>query len=110
MAAVRVQVFGVPTGACAPEKTWEAAADLLRRRLADRFGDQVMVEYVELFSPASFQFPEVLEGLKEGRLQVPVILVDGVVAPSHGKLPLSRVEHMVQDRMQGRSGEGGTSL
>lgn len=107
MATVLVQVFGVPVGACSPEKTWEAAADLLRQRLAVRFGDQAAVEYIELFSPASFQFPEVLEGLRAGRLQVPAVLVDGVAVPSGGKLPLSRVERRVADRLQGRPAEGG---
>ncbi len=110
MAVVWVQVFGVPVGACSPEKTWEAAADLLRRRLTSRFGDQVAVEYVELFSPASFQYPGVLEDLQEGRAQVPVILVDGATVPSEGKLPLSRVENAVLNRLQGRPAEGGTSV
>lgn len=83
---------------------------MLRRRLTGRFGDQVTVEYVELFSPASFAYPEVLADLKEGRAQVPVILVDGARVPSEGKLPLSRVEKAVPDRLQRRLGEGGTSV
>ena len=109
MSVVRVQVFGVPVGACSPEKTWEAATDWLRRRLTSRFGDQVVVDYVELFSPASFESPTVLEGLKEGRLQVPVILVDGGTVPAQGKILLSRVENAVLNRLQDRVGEGGTT-
>lgn len=73
MAVVRVQVFGVT------------------------------VEYVELFSPTSFDYPNVLEALQEERVQVPVILVDGVAVPSQGKIPLSQVESAVLNRLQGRS-------
>lgn len=94
---VTVRVFGAPTGSCGP--TWEGAASMLRQRLATRFGDRALVEYVELFTPRSFEFPEILAGIKAGNLGIPVVTVSGEIIPARGKLPVSRIEQAVDERL-----------
>lgn len=83
---VHVAVVAVSGGACAGKPTWETATGFLRRQLQRRFGVSVSVEYVELFSPGSLDLPAVLQGIGDGSLRLPVVLVNGEVLTSGTKL------------------------
>jgi len=82
----RVAVVAVSGGACAGKPTWETATGLLRRHLQRRFGAAVTVEYVELFSPRSLEMPDILQGIGDESLRLPVVLVNGEVLTSGTKL------------------------
>lgn len=84
--SVHVVVVAVTGGSCAGKPTWETATGLLRSRLHRRFGDSVSVVYVELFSPESFKLPEVLNGIGDESLRLPVVLVNGQVVSAGVKL------------------------
>jgi disulfide oxidoreductase YuzD len=79
--------------------TWETATAVLRERLQKRFGAQVRVEYVELFSPASFSFATVIEGIQQERYQLPVVLVQEDVVSSGAKLNESLIARHVRERL-----------
>jgi len=81
-----VRVFAPPASTCAGGKTWKDAAELIFRRLTDRFGSQVLFEFIELFSPEFFKFPDVMTRLQEGSAQVPIIAVNGEIVQSGGKI------------------------
>ena len=81
-----VAVVAVSGGSCAGKPTWETATGLLRSQLQRRFGEAVSVEYIELFSPRSLELPEVLQGIGDETLRLPVVLVNGEVLTSGTKL------------------------
>ena len=85
-ARARIEVVAVSAGACAGKPTWETATGLLRRQLQRRFGEGVSVEYIELFSPRSLELPEILQGIGDESLRLPVVLVNGEVHSSGTKL------------------------
>lgn len=73
---IPVRIFGVPT-ACATGVTegWRDAAQWVAANLARRFGDQVTVEYVDLFSADMARFPDVLELIRRDGLSAPLVFV-----------------------------------
>lgn len=58
---------------------------MIGRRLQAKFGERVTVEYVELYSPESFKFENVVNFLKEGK-SPPFVIVNGKLIQSGGKL------------------------
>ena len=71
---VPVRIFGLPT-ACATGVTdaWREVAAWAGRQLTVRFGEQVSVEYYDLFSPEMDRFPEILALVKGGNGAVPLV-------------------------------------
>ena len=61
-----IRVFAAPMAACSAGQTWASVAAALGERLRRRFGDGVTVEFVELFSPRSFDFRAVLSRIEAG--------------------------------------------
>jgi len=98
--AVTVTVLAVSSAPCGGKMTWEEAVSILRERLQKRFGAQVRVEYVELFSPGSFAFARVLEGLQQERYQLPVVLVQEDVVSSGAKLNEGLIARHIRERLQ----------
>lgn len=82
----RVEILAVSAGACAGKPTWETATSLLRRQLLRRFGEAVSVEYIELFSPRSRELPDVLQGIGDESLRLPIVLINGQVVSAGAKL------------------------
>jgi len=80
--------------------TWDAATAVLRNRLQKRFGRQVVVRYVELFSPESFAFATVLKGIQQERYQLPVVLVQEDVVFSGAKLNEGLIARHIRERLQ----------
>lgn len=93
-----VVVAAAPMAACAPEKTWRAAAGLLERQLRDRFGPAVTFEFVELFTPDLDRHPEIEALVARGAVP-PIVLVDGGLHSSGGKLHLSAIGRAVAERL-----------
>jgi hypothetical protein len=74
-----VQIIGAPT-ACRKgrQDTWRRISGLIATRLRGRFGHQVRVAYLDLSHPACPPLPV--------GAQLPLILVDGQLLSSGGKL------------------------
>lgn len=101
---IRVSVVAASAGQCAGKLTWESATEVLRNRIERRFGASVSVEYIELFSPRSFEFPDVLTGIGEERLRLPVVLVGGAVVSSEAKLNEGLIARRVSEVLQAMEG------
>jgi hypothetical protein len=99
-----VVVAAAPMVACAPEKTWRAAAGLLERQLHERFGPDVMFDFVELFTPDSDRHPEIEAQVAAGAIP-PIVLIDGVLHSSGGKFQLSAIGRAVAHRLARPIGE-----
>lgn len=95
----RVLIVGVaPAAGCAEGKTWRAAAGLVHSRLVQRFGSGVVFEYVDLFSAEMSARSEVEAALAAGAVP-PIVLIDGAVHASGGKLQVSAIEREVAERL-----------
>ncbi len=95
-----VLIVGVPspTG-CAPAETSRSVAEVGRRRLAARFGQVVRVEYVELFSPEMTHYPGIEAKVASGDALPPLVVIDGRLRFSGGKLNLSAIERAVANAL-----------
>ncbi len=82
---IAVRVFAAPDASCAHGATWSTATRLIGEHLRQRFGDTLLVEHIEVFSPGSFEFPEVLAAVRDGA-QLPVVLVNDRMVSRGGKL------------------------
>ncbi len=99
-----VLIVGLPSAAtCPPEKTWRSAASFVGQRLHARFGASVDVEYVELFSPEMADHPDVETRIAADSLMPPVVVVDGAISFSGGKLNVSAIERAVAAVLQAGS-------
>ena len=76
----------MPVGACTYEKSWQYAVDMISKKLKDRLGDVFEMKLIEIFSPESFSFKEILERIQNEKLQTPVVTIDGSIVQSGGKL------------------------
>jgi len=90
-AEITVRIFAAPMGECAQGKpTWKGTAEHVGERLRVRYGDGVRVEFVELFSPSSFDHPDIMERVGRGE-QPPFVTVEGEVIQSGGKISESAI-------------------
>ncbi len=95
---VAVRVFAAPMAACGGSgETWESAAVALGKRLQRRFGQIVSVEFVELFSPRSFEFPAVLARVEAGA-RLPLVTIGEDVISEGGKLSEPAVARALVER------------
>ncbi len=83
---VTVRVFGVRTANnCGPQDGWREATEWVGRSLRTRFGDQVRVEYFDLFFDAIDAFPKAMDVVAQGA-QPPLIFVGDELFASGGKI------------------------
>jgi disulfide oxidoreductase YuzD len=80
-ASAQVQIIGAPL-ACASgvQDSWRGIAAWVGQQLAGRFGEAVRVEYYDLFDPQAPLLPP--------EAQLPLVLVNGQVLSSGGKISL----------------------
>jgi len=89
-AVVTVRVFGVPTANgcdCGTQGTsWREATAWVARSLKTCFGDQVRVEYLDLFFDALDAFPQVMELIARGEANPPLVFIGDELFSSGGKI------------------------
>lgn len=92
---VLVQIIGAPV-ACATGTTdaWRGVASYVAGQLALRFGDSVRVVYADLFDPDCPPLPE--------GAQLPLVLVDGAVVSSGGKVRIPLVQQALEAHLHGQ--------
>ena len=92
-----VLILGAPpTVGCTPGKTWRAAALYVGERLSDRFGAALRFDYVDLFSTEMQGHPE-LERLITAGNALPLVLIDGDLRFSGGKLNVTAIERAIAE-------------
>ncbi len=83
---VYVRVFAVPDVRCGGHAmTWSGATALINERMKRRFGECVETEHIEVFSPRSFEFPNIMAEIASGS-QLPIVTVEDQVVSRGGKL------------------------
>jgi hypothetical protein len=84
-----VQIIGAPI-ACneGVKDTWRDVASWAGGQLKARFGDQVRVEYFDLFDPACPPLPP--------NAQLPLVLVNGDVVSAGGKISVPAIRKRLE--------------
>lgn len=82
---VKVRVFAAPDTSCDHGMTWSGASAMIAERLRRRFDGGVELEHIEIFSPRSFEFPEIMATLEAGG-QLPIVTVGDRIVSQGGKL------------------------
>ncbi len=82
-----VRVFGVRTAnSCGTDEGWRDATAWIARSLQAHFGEQVRVEYHDLFSPEVDAFPNVMDAVARGQAQPPLVFVGEQLLSSGGRI------------------------
>ena len=86
-----VQIVGAPVAACGEgvKDTWRELAEWTAGQLTARFGPTVRVEYLDLFEPNCPPLPT--------GAQLPVVLVNGQVLTSGGKLSVPAIRKRLEE-------------
>jgi len=94
---IRVRIVGVPS-ACASGVTepWRGIAALAASQLGTRFGDQVSIEYHDLFSPEMDNFPEALALVQGGKADIPLVFVGDTLLSAGGKISLPAIRKALE--------------
>ncbi len=103
---VSVKIFAMPVEGCDPGKTWKAAFQFLSKRLYLRYGDQIDLAFIEIFSPDSFQHKDVMRMVEDGQLQPPYVYVNERMISNGGKLSEKVIREAV-DAVIGNGKQGG---
>ena len=81
-----IKIFVMPAGACSYEKSWQFAVDLISKKLKERLGDIFDMKLIEIFTPESFSYNEIIEGIQKEKLQTPVVMLNRKIIQTGGKL------------------------
>ncbi len=86
----QVDIIGAPV-ACKEgiKETWREVAEWAAGQLRSRFGDQVKVQYYDLFDPQCPAIPP------EG--QLPVVMVNGQVISCGGKISIPLIRKTIEN-------------
>jgi len=79
---IDIKIFVMPIGACRYEKSWQYAVDLISKKLKERFSDVFDMKLIEIFSPDSFSFKEILEGIQNEKFHTQVIKINDKIIQS----------------------------
>ncbi len=82
---INIRVFAAPDASCGHGMTWSEASAIIGERLKHRFGEAVIFEHIEIFSPRCFEFGEVMAAIQAGG-QLPVVTVGDRIVSQGGKL------------------------
>lgn len=94
---IDIRIFVMPIGACSYEKSWQYAVDLISKKLEKRLGDVFELKLIEIFSPESFSYKEILEGIQQEKLQTPVVMINGKIIQSGGKLSERLIRTFIEE-------------
>ena len=96
----QLEVLAMPIKGCSYEQSWQAAFDVLCRQLDKRYEGRYEAKFIELFSPESFQYPEIMSRYQKGELSDPVVLVDGEVIQNGEKLAFPKIRKRVGAKLE----------
>lgn len=96
-----IKIFVMPVGACSYEKSWQFAVDMISKKLKERMGDVFEMKLIEIFSPESFSFKEILDGIQNEKLKTPVVMMNEKIIQSGGKLSERTLRMEIEKQWKG---------
>ncbi len=87
---ILIKIIGAPV-VCTDgiKESWREVSEWAAGQLQARFGDQVRLQYFDLFDPNCPTIPP------EG--QLPVVLVDGIVISNGGKISIPLIRKKIEE-------------
>jgi len=86
---ITIQIVGAPVACTEGVKdSWREVSDWAAQQLNARFGEAVRVEYYDLFDTDCPSLPN--------HVQLPLVLIDGQILSSGGKLPLPAIRRRIE--------------
>lgn len=86
---ITVQIISAPVACTEGVKdSWREISAWAARQLNARFGDAVRIEYYDLFDTDCPSLPN--------HAQLPLVLIDGQILSSGGKLPLPAIRRRIE--------------
>ena len=100
-----VRIFGTLT-ACSTGRTdaWRDTAMMIGKQLRERFADQVVTEYFNLFGPEMDRFPDVLAAVSQDGLTLPLVYVNDELFSSGGKINGPAIRRRIEALVQASEG------
>ena len=95
-----IKIFVMPVGECSYEKSWQFAVDLVSKKLRDRLGDVFEMKLIEMFSPESFSYKEIMGGIKKEKSQTPIVTINGKIIQSGGKLSERVIRTFIEKELE----------
>ena len=94
---VLVRIVGVP-GACPTgvSEPWRDVARWAAKQLAARFGEQVIVEYYDLFSPEMDRFPEAVALIQQDEAGIPLVFVGDSLLSAGDKVSVPAIRKALE--------------
>ena len=96
-----IKIFVMPVGACSYEKSWQFAVNMISKKLKERLGDVFEMKLIEIFSPESFSFKEILDGIQNEKLKTPVVMMNEKIIQSGGKLSERTLRMEIEKQWKG---------
>lgn len=92
-----VRIFGTPV-ACKDgiRDAWRRMAAFAGNALRVRFGDQVNLEYYDLFSPDMERFPQVLALVAEGQGRIPLVFIGDEMLSSGSSISIPDIRRRLE--------------
>lgn len=97
---IDIKIFVMPVGACSYKKSWQFAVDMISKKLKDRLGEIFEMKLIEIFSPESFSFKDILEEIQQEKLQTPVVTINDKIIQSGGKLSERTIRMEIERRLK----------
>lgn len=57
------------------------------------------IKLIEIFSPESFSYTEIIDGIQNEKLQTPVVMIDDEIVQSGGKLSERNLKEEIERRL-----------
>lgn len=93
---IDIKIFVMPAGECSYEKSWQFAVDMITKKLKARLGDVFVTNLIEIFSPESFSYKEIMEGIQQKNIQTPVVTINGKIIQAGEKLSERRIRMEIE--------------
>jgi disulfide oxidoreductase YuzD len=66
------------------------------KKLKERLGDVFDIKLIEIFFSESFSYKEIIEGIQQEKFQTPLVMFDGRIIQSGGKLSERKIRNFIE--------------
>lgn len=99
IAKPKLEVLAMPIKGCSYEQTWQAAFDKVCHQLDKNLKGLYEARFIELFSPESFRYTEVMQRYQQGEIKDPVVLLDDEIIIHGEKLSALKIRKRISEKL-----------
>lgn len=98
-----IKIFAPPLGKCSYEKSWEYAAEMMALRLNKHFKNLVEIKFIELFTPESFEYAEILNLLKNDESKPPYVMLNDEIIQIGDRLSEKIIKEKIEEFLKNQN-------